>query len=199
MTYLFYHRELWLSQSRPTFWYRLRGTAASSPGQAAWSMWSCWCWKETGRVIQPTGFSTGEVVSFFGAWLESPAKDPPPAAPSAPMDRNTHVPWSVQGHTGEKMVRSVFRVFLLCLVPPLPPHWFSRIREDILWLYKLIVKTRYKVLGHATLRTSSQRTANTFMPAKTSGALLCLLGMRRASVAPGGECTSKGGSLNVFP
>ena len=82
-------------------------------------------------MIQPPAFSTGEVVSFFRARLESPAEDPPPAAPSGPADRNTHVPWSVQGHAWGKMVRSVFRVFLLGLVPPLPPHGFSRIREDI--------------------------------------------------------------------
>ena len=44
------------------------------------------------------------------------------------------------------------------------------------------------MLGHAALRTSNQRTANIFTPAKTSWALACLqLEMRWVSTAPEGE------------
>lgn len=140
MTYRCYHRELWSSQSRPTFWYRLRGTAASFPGPSAWSMWSCWRWKETGRLIRPPGFSRGEVVSFFNS-LDSPTKDCfNQQYPSGLMDRNICEPQFVRGPASGKMVRCVFGVFLLCFVPSLPPHWFSRIKEDICWPFTLITK-----------------------------------------------------------
>lgn len=67
-----------------------------------------------------------------------------PAAPSALMGRERPGSGSVQapppprpsrglegGVLGDNMGTSVFGVFPLCLGPSLPPHGFSRIREDV--------------------------------------------------------------------
>lgn len=132
MTYLCYHRELWSSPSRPTFWYRLRGTAASFPGPAAWSMWSCWRWKETGRLIHPPEFSRGEVLSFSNSWLDKPTRDC--------LNQQHHLVWWTE----------IYMHSRLCRVQP----WAK------LWDRYLV--SSYFVLHHPSLPVGSQESGKIF-------------------------------------
>lgn len=82
-----------------------------------------------GQVDSSPGLSWGRACFMVQFGIRKSHKDAPTAAASRLMDGHRHAPISVQVPALGKMLRSGF-VFLLCLGSFLPPHGFSRIRED---------------------------------------------------------------------